>query len=330
LFETRFRINRLIAGGVITNYYCTSRCRHCLYRSSPDRPKEYIRPETARNVFEKIRSMGCRSVHLGGGEPLLEPDSLAAVLSVASRTGIGIEYVETNSSWFRDAGSAKQMLSLLGKHGLKTLMVSISPFHNEFVPFYKIEGVMEAAREGGIRVLPWIDDFVPELSSFNPGTPHTMDEFESRFGPGYLSNVLGRYWVHPGGRALDTLRTVLPVKPLAHLFENNKESCAAELSNTTHFHIDLFGNYVPGLCSGLGIDFEDLGGPLDRESYPLLYTLFTRGIHAVFEIARERYGFKPTREGYLNKCDLCSEIRGHLVRKTGNKFKELKPLDFYR
>lgn len=35
-------IRRLMSGGLITNYHCTSACRHCLYRSSPRWPKEFI------------------------------------------------------------------------------------------------------------------------------------------------------------------------------------------------------------------------------------------------------------------------------------------------
>ena len=41
--------------------------------------------------------MGCPSVHIGGGEPLLRPDKLQAVLEAASDCGVGIDYVEINS-----------------------------------------------------------------------------------------------------------------------------------------------------------------------------------------------------------------------------------------
>ena len=37
--------------------------------------------------------MGCRSVHIGGGEPLLRPDNLAEILGVAQNVGVLIEYV---------------------------------------------------------------------------------------------------------------------------------------------------------------------------------------------------------------------------------------------
>ena len=94
-------ISYLQSGGLITNYYCTSRCRHCLYGCSPSWPKEYIDKDTARMNFKKIKSLNCFSVHIGGGEPFLKADLLESVLEAASEEGIGIEYIETNSSWKR-------------------------------------------------------------------------------------------------------------------------------------------------------------------------------------------------------------------------------------
>ncbi len=45
-----------------------------------------------------------------------------------------IEYVETNSSWFKDEHSAVALLRKLMEYGLRTLLISMSPFHNEY-PF---------------------------------------------------------------------------------------------------------------------------------------------------------------------------------------------------
>ncbi|MBW2707116.1 MAG: hypothetical protein JRD84_12515, partial [Deltaproteobacteria bacterium] len=57
-------IRRLMSGGIITNYFCTSRCGHCLYNCSPQWEKEYITPETAEKTLQAVRSLGCRSVHI--------------------------------------------------------------------------------------------------------------------------------------------------------------------------------------------------------------------------------------------------------------------------
>ena len=110
---SQFVIQRLMSGGIITNYFCTSACRHCLYRSSPRREKRYLDPETAKKLLDCVRRLGCSAVHIGGGEPLLKPDKLGELLELARQFGIDVDYVETNSSWFRDADSSVRMLKQL-------------------------------------------------------------------------------------------------------------------------------------------------------------------------------------------------------------------------
>ena len=322
-------INRLASGGLITNYFCTSKCRHCLYNSGPNREKRYIDPRTAEKSLIAIRSMGCRSVHIGGGEPMLRPDNLGTVLEIARNLGVAVEYVETNSSWFKDLESAKQTLSQLKQKGLQTLLISISPFHNEFIAFDKTQGVMKAAGQTGIGLFPWIGDFVSNLSSFDGSRPHSLEEYEEKFGQDFLARVLERYWVHLGGRALETFRPVLETRPADEILSDNIGGCNGELSETTHFHVDLDGNYIPGLCSGLSIALEDLGAPLSPKKYPVLTTLYESGIRGLFEMARNEVRFTPAKDGYLNKCDLCTEIRTRFVENGIGGKQELSPKEFY-
>ena len=324
-----FVIKRLQSGGLITNYYCTSRCRHCLYNCSPDWPKEYISAEDAEASFQTIRSLGCHAVHIGGGEPLLQPKVLLAVLDAAERSGMHIEYVETNSSWYRDPDSALELLAGLKQKGLQTLLVSISPFHNEHSPFARVAGVMAAARSAGMQLFPWVEGFIPDLRALDTGRPHAFAEFEAHFGSDYLQQVLQRYWIHMGGRALNAFRGILPEKPLSRVLEEGGSSCAAELSDTSHFHIDLYGNYIPGLCAGLAIRREDLDARLDGRGYPVLGLLVDQGIGGLCRWARDRHGFRPSRRGYINKCDLCTDIRTQLVQNTSEEFTELRPKEFY-
>jgi len=129
-----FIIKKLRSGGLITNYFCTSSCKHCLYNCNPQWEKRYIDPIAAEKSLKTLRMLGCRSVHIGGGEPLLRPEKLAAVLEIADALGVSAEYVETNSSWFKELDSATARLRRLHNQGLNTLLVSISPFHNELIP----------------------------------------------------------------------------------------------------------------------------------------------------------------------------------------------------
>jgi hypothetical protein len=321
------RISRLESGGLITNYSCTSRCGHCLYCCSPRREREYIDEETIRKNLETIKGLGCHSIHIGGGEPFLDLAGLKRVIEIARDMRVGVEYVETNSSWYRSKESACAVLRELKSAGLSNLLVSMSPFHNEFIPLSKVKGVSEACLVAGIGAFPWIKDFFREIDSFDDSIPHKMSEYHGKFGEDYLGKIPSRYWIHLGGRALTTFRDVLRTTDYEGILSSSKSGCS-ELLDVSHFHLDLFGNYIPGLCSGLAIKRDDLGKPIKPEEYPFLSILFKVGINGLFGVAVKSYKFEP-EENYLSKCHLCSEIRRHLVIEKGVETRELQPRGYY-
>ena len=165
----KLTINNLISGGLITNYYCTSQCRHCLYGCSPSWPKDYISSEQARDNIHSIRKLGCLSVHIGGGEPFLKPDKLLEVLEVADKESMGIDYIETNSSWYQDEKQAGEILQEVKKRKVDTLLLSISPFHTEKIPFAKVRNLIEVCNNIGIQVFPWVQSFIGDISQLDEG-----------------------------------------------------------------------------------------------------------------------------------------------------------------
>ena len=108
----------------------------------------------------------------------------------------------------------------------------------------------------------------------------------------------------------------------------NPRGCR-EPGEVNHFHIDLYGNYVPGLCAGLSIKREDLGTPLIQEEYPIISRLYGKGIGEFVKHAVEKYGFKASEKGYACKCDLCYAVRRFLVAEKEYNSKELQPTQHY-
>lgn len=320
------KIAHLSSGGLITNYFCTSRCAHCLYACSPSRSKQYITPDVVRNNLQIIKSFGCSSIHIGGGEPFLQPEELAKTLEMAQSEKVNIEYVETNSSWFKDEPSAIQLLKHLRESGLTMLLISISPFHNQYIPLYKVKGVMDASRKAGVAIFPWIQEFYPEIDHLDNRKTHHPDEFERLFGEEYFENIPRRYWIHLGGRAIQTYKDVFELKPFETILEH--AAGCHELTDTSHFHVDLFENYIPGLCSGLSVSVNDLGKELDSETYPIISTLYHEGISGFFKYAKSEFHFRPG-EKYLNKCHICNDIRSYLIHSNKLVSSELQPEEYY-
>lgn len=322
-------IGTLHAGGIITNYSCSSSCGHCLYNCSPRREKDFLQPEKAKQIVNIIRELGCYSVHIGGGEPFVKQDALVEAMAAIDTSGAMIEYIETNCSWYKDESEANLFLKKLMRTGVNTLLISISPFHNSSIPFNKTEYVIKACHKAGMNIFPWIQECIEDISLFDKNKAHSLEEFQAEFGDDYLVKLTKKYWVRMNGRALETYRPMLPQKSFDQILAKNPDSCKQELEDTSHFHIDLFGNYIPGLCSGLAIEMKDLGKPLPADKYPLLNILANEGINGLVEWASKEVGFKPLQPGYLNKCDLCTELRYHLF-KQNHSVGELKPEGFYQ
>jgi hypothetical protein len=259
----------------------------------------------------------------------MSPQKLIAVLDAARRNHMAVEYVETNCAWFVDADGAAALLDQLQAAGLRTLLVSISPFHNAHIPFAKTLGVIDACRQSGMDVFPWVNAFVRDLSGLDQTRPHGMAEFQARFGEDYLQRIPDRYWIHMGGRALETFSEVYPLSSPEKILDESPSSCARALSDTSHFHIDLHGHYIPGLCAGLAMEMADLGQALPQGKYPLLDQLAASGISGLYEWAEQGYSYAPRKKAFLNHCDLCTDIRSFLLHGDADRFPELAPKGFY-
>jgi len=314
-------IPQLISGGIISNYSCSSRCRHCLYACSPQRDKTYIHADILQAVCAVLLKHGCTGVHVGGGEPFLQIEKLIEAIDIITSYGIDIEYIETNASWYTE--DKKHILHNLKEHGIHTLLISISPFHNEFVPFSKTKALIAACNASGIHVFPWVMDFYRDLSVFDSSCTHPLAEYESYFGKRYVAAIPDRYWIHYGGRAVKLFKGYYRTKLLEEILCSPP---CRELTSTSHFHFDVYGNYIPGLCSGLAIHANDIGKAIDS-TYPFITTLYNYGVAGLYRLARQE-GF-VAENSYLNKCDLCLHIRTFFVIQKKLNTPELQPVEFY-
>ena len=128
-------IGRLLGGGIVLGYACSCRCRHCLYNAGPRRRDGKPSPEALSKLLDTLteRAKGAR-FHIGGGEPFLDLPLLKLAINGMAERGLALDYVETNAMWLTDRDKGVAVLSELASLGLRSLLVSVSPFHAEFVP----------------------------------------------------------------------------------------------------------------------------------------------------------------------------------------------------
>jgi hypothetical protein len=321
------KISCLASGGIITNYKCSSNCRHCCYSSSPKWPDDYMAPSMADEIFSILKGFGCYSVHIGGGEPLLKPEKILDVLKAARKNNINIEYIETNASWYRDEESAKAVLKELKAHGVHTLLISIDPYHNEYIPFWKVKALFQACSKVKMNVFPWQIEFWDELDAMDDRIVHSLDEYMRLFGQDYPLKVLSRYGINLKGRALETYKPMMRKQPFKRILEESGP-CKL-LSGIHHFHVDLYGSFIPQSCPGFSIPLKELANGADPGKYRIIYSLESVGIGGLTELAKKEYGFMPKAE-YAGKCDLCYDIRNYLVLELGLDLPDLKPKGHYR
>ena len=313
-----------IGSGVITNYNCNAECRHCMFASSPKCEKNYISREMSEKVADILERSGALGVHIGGGEPFLDFDGLCGLVSALSRHGIGIDYIETNGFWAADEDAARRKLIVLKKLGVSTIMVSVDPFHIEFVPLERPLKLCALLEEEGFDYFIWQQKFVARLMKLDITKTHKKQELMEVLGEDYITDTAREYGLGVNGRALSFAEKLYGKKPYEVFVTEDK---CPSLTTPNHCHIDLYGNAVPSRCTGICADAEDyLNLDTPKEKYPVLASLISGGTKGLFEYASS-LGFIPDKEGYPTRCAFCFAMREYLERTHPSK--DLSDKDFY-
>ena len=161
------------------SYRCTNACKHCLYRCSPQQPDEWITLEMVERVFAALSREPLDDLHLAGGEPTLQLDLLTDIIRLVGEMRIPLSYVETNARWCTDGEVAEAGLRQLEQAGLPAILVSVSMFHHEFVPFSSSRHCVEAAHKvfGPGRTYIYLPHIYQMLAGFPDEGRHSLEEF---------------------------------------------------------------------------------------------------------------------------------------------------------
>jgi len=284
---------------------------------------------TAERACGHLRRLGCPGVHIGGGEPFLDVDGLLTLIQTILHSGLELEYIETNGAWITgDDGRDRRTLDAVVRAGGGPVMVSADPFHVEFVPFWKPQTLIRLLEETGTPHFVWQHRYLPLLNKLDPKKTYDAQALAAALGYDVTGQCTAEYGMRFNGRALNLLRKLGRKKPADTWLQ---QPCP-DLRNTSHFHVDYLGRYIPPGCTGMGILIEDLDRaldkPLDPAKYPVLSRLLDGGVDSLLRYART-LGYETDPDGYVSTCELCFRIRKYLVTHDRPSHPDLTPERFY-
>ena len=136
----------------VVTYACTGRCRHC---SEGDHAPcaESIDPAAAAEAVRGIAAeYDVQCVMTFGGEPLLYPDAVCAVMRTASELGIPRRQVITNGYFSQNADTVRATVERLAVCGVNDLLLSVDAFHQETIPLCSVRAFAEQVRRCQIPI----------------------------------------------------------------------------------------------------------------------------------------------------------------------------------
>ena len=297
--------------GIMPNYQCTAACRHCLYACSPSFGSGYMAESIIDEVLGLLREGGCRSVHIGGGEPFLDFEGLLTLLDKARKFGVMVDYIETNGYWATNEENIAKRLRALKKAGGNALCISVDPFHSEYVPYAYPILLAKVCHREGFGYFLWQERFLRMLQKTNPNIAHDRKALEKSISEDYIINTATAYGIRIGGRAVQIEMEYKSREPLESLLQDKP---CIELVSTGHFHVDMYNQFIPPGCTGLLLPMAEVVNGIEPGKYPVYESLYRGGVRSLYLLSLD-YGFVANEEGYTSSCVLCFFIRKFLSEK---------------
>lgn len=118
----------------VITYACTGKCKHCS-EGEHTSCGEHIDTQLAADAVRRIASeYDIKTVMTFGGEPLLYPDAVFAIMTAAKELNIPKRQVITNGFFSREEKNIRDTAKRLAESGVNDLLLSVDAFHQETIP----------------------------------------------------------------------------------------------------------------------------------------------------------------------------------------------------
>ena len=176
----------------VVTYACTGSCKHC---SEGDHTScgERINPEIAADAVRKIGlEYDIKTVMTFGGEPLLYPDAVYAIMKTATELNIPKRQVITNGYFSKNVDRIREVAERLAAYGVNDLLLSVDAFHQETIPLDVVKQFAAETKKCGIpiRLQPaWLVSATDD-NPYNRKTREILDSFADMGIPVNQGNVI--------------------------------------------------------------------------------------------------------------------------------------------
>ena len=186
----------------VVTYACTGKCKHCSegeHSACGEHIDASVAADAVRRVCEKY---DIKTVMTFGGEPLLYPDTVYAVMNAASEINVSKRQVITNGYFSKNRSKIEEVVQKLCECGVNDLRLSVDAFHQETIPLDVVRIFAEEAKKNQLSVSlqpAWLvskDDENP----YNVRTKEILESFADMHLPISSGNV-----IFPEGNALKYL-----------------------------------------------------------------------------------------------------------------------------
>ena len=163
----------------VVTYACMGRCKHC---SEGDHTScgERIDPQIAADAVRKIAAeYDVKTVMTFGGEPLLYPDVVYAIMTAAKELNIPKCQIITNGYFSKNADKIREVAEGLAGCGVNDLLLSVDAFHQETIPLDVVKQFAAEAKacDIPIRLQPaWLRSATDD-NPYNRKTREILNSF---------------------------------------------------------------------------------------------------------------------------------------------------------
>ena len=296
--------------GLILTYWCSSRCANCYLSCRPDREVDFMSVADALNYWQSLEAMAGTGakVHLTGGEPFGNWPALLSILRAARAKGLTAHELETNAFWCTEQEQVYQRCQQLKELSIGRLVVSCDVYHQQHIPFERVELLVQVAQEvlGANKIrIRWRDFFA------NPLDISKLNEADCQRA---YREAWQKHHDRLTGRAAKLIAPLLGLQA-AETFVG--QDCQKAILASRGVHIDPAGNVFPGVCAGLVVgnaskkELAQIWDNLVHTEDEILLSLIRSGPYGLLPIAKG-LGYKGNQMGFANKCHMCTEIRSFL------------------